>query len=296
VRRRGDADGRDSRLDRRRELARGSLDRRKRLGYGGRRVFPVLFQIGPFTVYSFGVLMALGFYVGATVSAREYERRGGDSERMWNFLVWVFIAGLAGSKLLSLANDPAAFFRDPIEQTLSGSGFVWYGGLIGGFVAAWFLSRSYQMRFSLILECTALGLAIGQAIGRIGCHVAGDGDWGTESTLPWAVAYENAIVGWDYPPGVRVHPTPIYEAIAYTVLFLAMLAIRKRGYREGTVFCVYLLGSSLVRFLVEFIRINPVLAMGLTQAQWIAIVLALGGAGWLLLHRPVPARVRERTA
>lgn len=257
---------------------------------------PILFQIGPFTVYSFGVLMALGFYVGASVSAREYQRRGGDIERMWNFLVWVFVAGLAGSKILSLANDPAAFLDDPIKQTLSGSGFVWYGGLIGGFVAAWFLRRTYHMRFSLILECTALGLAIGQAIGRLGCHFAGDGDWGTESTLPWAVAYKNAIVGWDYPPGVRVHPTPIYEAIAYTLVFLVMMAIRKRGYREGTIFCVYLLGSSVARFLVEFIRINPVLAMGLTQAQWIAIGLFVCGAGWLLINRPVPGAVSERTA
>ena len=113
-------------------------------------------------------------------------------------------------------------------------------------------------------DAVAPGLMIAYGIGRIGCHVAGDGDWGTESTLPWAVAYENAIVGWDYPPGVRVHPTPIYEAVAYTLLFLAMLGIRKRGYREGTVFCVYLIGSSAVRFLVEFIRINPTLAMGLT--------------------------------
>lgn len=259
-------------------------------------MYPVIFQIGPFTVYSFGVLMAIGFYVGASVSARDYERRGGDRERMWSFLVWVFIAGLAGSKILSLANDPAAFVRNPIQQTLSGSGFVWYGGLIGGFLAAWFLRRSYHMRFSLILECTALGLAIGQAIGRIGCHVAGDGDWGTESTLPWAVAYEKAIVGWDYPPGVRVHPTPLYEAIGYTLLFLAMLAIRRRGYREGTVFCIYLLGSSTVRFFVEFIRINPVAAMGLTQAQWIAIGLALGGGIWLVMNPPVAARVGERPA
>jgi len=258
-------------------------------------VYPILFQIGPFTVYSFGVLMAIGFYVGATVSAREYARRGGDSERMWNFLVWVFIAGLAGSKVLSLGNDPAAFFRHPIQQTLSGSGFVWYGGLIGGFLAAWFLSRSYHMRFSLILECTALGLAIGQAIGRLGCHFAGDGDWGIESTLPWAVAYKNAIVGWDYPPGVRVHPTPIYEAIAYTLLFFVLSRVGRRGYREGTVFCVYLLGSSTARFLVEFIRINPVVAMGLTQAQWIAIGLFVCGAGWLLMHRPAPGTVGERT-
>jgi len=259
-------------------------------------VYPVLFQIGPFTVYSFGVLMAVGFYVGASISAREYERRGGDRERMWSFLVWVFLAGLAGSKILSLANDPAAFMRNPIEQTLSGSGFVWYGGLIGGFLAAWFLRRSYHMRFPLILECTALGLAIGQAIGRIGCHVAGDGDWGIESTLPWAVAYEKAIVGWDYPPGVKVHPTPIYEAIGYTFVFLVMLAIRRRGYREGTVFCIYLLGASAVRFFVEFIRLNPVVAMGLTQAQWIAIGLAFAGGIWLVMNPPAAARVRERTA
>ena len=153
------------------------------------------------------------------------------------------------------------------------------------------------MRFSLILECTALGLAIGQAIGRIGCHVAGDGDWGTESTLPWAVAYENAIVGWDYPPGVRVHPTPIYEAVAYTLLFLVLLGDSQAGLPRGHgLLPSTLLGSSTVRFLVEFIRINPVLAMGLTQAQWIAIVLAIGGAGWLILHRPLPMPVRERPA
>lgn len=258
-------------------------------------MFPVLFKIGPFTVYSFGVLMALGFYVAAAVSAREYERRGGDRERMWSFLVWVFLAGLAGSKLLSLAADPAAFFRNPLHELLSGSGFVWYGGLIGGFLAAWILSRSYHMRFSLILECTAMGLAIGQAIGRIGCHVAGDGDWGVESDLPWAVAYENAIVGWDYPPGVRVHPTPLYEAAAYFALFLLLFAIRKRGYREGTAFFVYLVGASAARFLVEFIRINPALALGLTQAQWIAMPLFLCGVGALLARMPRTARVAGKT-
>jgi len=250
-------------------------------------VHPIILQIGPFTVYSFGVLMALGFYVGASVSAREYERRGGDKERMWNFLVWVFIAGLVGSKLLSVVADLPAFFDDPIHQLMSGSGFVWYGGLLGGFAVAIPLSRSYHMRFSLILECTALGLAIGQAIGRIGCHVAGDGDWGTVSDLPWAVAYENAIVGWDQPPGVRVHPTPIYEAIAYTTVFAVMMVLRKRGYAEGTSFAIYLIGASLARFLVEFIRLNPVLALGLTQAQWIAVVLFTCGATWLVRHPPV---------
>jgi phosphatidylglycerol:prolipoprotein diacylglycerol transferase len=256
-------------------------------------VYPILFQIGPFTVYSFGVLMALGFYVAATVAAGEYARRGGDRERMWNFLVWVFIAGLVGSKLLSIVADLGELIRDPVHQLFSGSGFVWYGGLLGGFAVAVPLSRHYHMRFPLILECTAPALAIGQAIGRIGCHVAGDGDWGTVTDLPWAVAYENAIVGWDHPPGVGVHPTPIYEAAAYTGVFLVLMAIRKKGYVEGTSFAVYLVGASLARFLVEFIRINPVLALGLTQAQWIAILLFVCGTGWLLRHPPaVPVERR----
>ena len=257
---------------------------------------PIILQIGPFTVYSFGVLMALGFYVGASVSAREYERRGGDKERMWNFLVWVFIAGLVGSKLLSVVADLPAFFEDPVHQLMSGSGFVWYGGLLGGFAVAIPLSRTYHMRFPLILECTSLGLAIGQAIGRVGCHVAGDGDWGTVSELPWAVAYENAIVGWDYPAGVRVHPTPIYEAMAYTTVFLVLMGLRKRGYAEGTSFAIYLIGASLARFLVEFIRVNPVLALGLTQAQWIAIVLFTCGATWLVRHPPAVAVGRRLPA
>jgi phosphatidylglycerol:prolipoprotein diacylglycerol transferase len=263
-----------------------ALDRPGMLRYGGRRLFPVLFQIGPITIYSFGVLMALGFYVGAEVSAREYQRRGGDRDRMWNFLVWVFLGGLVGSKVLSLANDPAAFFRDPVHETLAGSGFVWYGGLIGGFAAAWVLSGTYRLRFPVVLECTAFGLAIGQAIGRIGCHVAGDGDWGVETTLPWGVAYHKAIVGWDYPPGVRVHPTPLYEAAAYTLVFCLLYALRRRDYREGTLFCIYLIGASTVRFLVEFIRINPVVALGLTQAQWIALALFVVGIGALISLKP----------
>ena len=259
-------------------------------------MYPILFQIGPFTVYSFGVLMALGFYVAASVSAREYERRGGDKERMWNFLVWVFIAGLVGSKLLSVLADLGAFFDDPVHQLMSGSGFVWYGGLLGGLAAAWPLSRTYHMRFLLILECTAPGLAIGQAIGRLGCQVAGDGDWGTVSDLPWAMAYENAIVGWDHPPGVRVHPTPMYEAIAYASLFLVLMAVRKRGYAEGTSFAIYLVGASIARFLVEFIRINPVVAFGLTQAQWIAVALFACGLAWLVRHPPAEPVARRLPA
>jgi phosphatidylglycerol:prolipoprotein diacylglycerol transferase len=248
-------------------------------------VYPILFHVGPITVYSFGVLMAIGFYVGAFMTVNEYRRRGNDGEAMWNFVVWIFVAGLVGSRIFSIFNDLDAFFRDPLRELVSGSGFVWYGGLIGGFVAAWFLRKPYKMSFPTILDCTAVGLPIGQAIGRIGCHVAGDGDWGTVTNLPWGVAYKNAIIGWYYDPGVRVHPTPLYEAAAYTLVFLVLLAVRRRNLPTGTLFAIYLIGTSTARFFVEFIRLNPKVAGGLTEAQIIAIVLFTGAVLWLVKNR-----------
>lgn len=248
-------------------------------------MYPIIFKLGPVTVYSFGVLMALGFYFGALAAVTEFRRRGGDPDPMWNLLVWIFVAGLVGSRLLSLLNDPMALMRNPVREILSGAGFVWYGGLIGGLGTAYVLARRYGIRFGTLLECTAPGLAIGQAIGRIGCHVAGDGDWGVPTNLPWGVAYTNAIVGWDYPPGVRVHPAPLYEAAAYTLLFLVLWVLRKRNPSEGTLFCIYLVGASVARFLIEFIRVNPKVALGLSQAQWIAMALFAAGVVWLLRNR-----------
>ena len=248
-------------------------------------MYPIILQLGPITIYSFGVLMAVGFYVGASLAAAEYRRRGGDAEQMWSLLVWVFIGGLVGSKLLSVAADLPAFFADPIGNLLSGSGFVWYGGLIGGFGTAFLLSKRYRIKMSTLVDCSALGLPIGQAIGRLGCHVAGDGDWGVVTELPWGVAYTNAIIGWDYPEGTTVHPTPLYEAAAYTAVFAILWKLRTRNLPPGVLFSLYLVGNATARFLVEFIRINPRIAFGLTQAQLIAIVLFIAGAAWLFHNR-----------
>ncbi len=229
--------------------------------------------------------MATGFYVGAWLAVAEFRRRGGEPEPMWNLLLWTFLGGLAGARLLSMLGDPGAVLRDPIGELFSGSGFVWYGGLIGGLLVGLALFRRYGIPLPRLLDCAALGLAIGQAIGRLGCHIAGDGDWGTVTDLPWGVAYERAIVGWPHPPGVRVHPTPLYEAAAYTAVFLGLWAIRKRNFREGTLFALYLVSTCAARFAVEFIRTNPKLALGLTEAQWTAMVLFAAAATWLVRYR-----------
>jgi phosphatidylglycerol:prolipoprotein diacylglycerol transferase len=241
-------------------------------------MYPVIFQYGVFTIYSFGLFMALGFYFGASVAVAEFDRRGGDTEKLWNFLVWVFVAGLVSSRVLSIFNDPAALLADPLGQLLAGAGFVWYGGLIGGAATAWILARRHGFSFPVIAECCAPGLALGHAFGRLGCHTAGDGDWGIVTNLPWGVAYTDAIVGWPHEAGVLVHPTPLYEAAAYFSIFAFLWYWRRTDPPVGAMFGFYLATSSVARFLVEFIRVEPVVALGLTQAQYVAIVLFVVGS------------------
>jgi phosphatidylglycerol---prolipoprotein diacylglyceryl transferase len=139
----------------------------------------------------------------------------------------------------------------------------------------------------------APALAIGQALGRIGCHLSGDGDWGVPSTLPWAVAYTRAIVGWGpqtvlkvgphgelvsgFFPGVRVHPTSVYEAILYTGVFLFLWSMRRRAGVEGRIFYLYLVLLGGCRFMVEFLRVNPRVLFGLSEAQLIGLAMVATG-------------------
>lgn len=261
-------------------------------------MFPVIAEFGPITIYSFGVLMAAGFYFGSMVSVNEYERRGGNGDELWNLLVWVFLIGLASSRILSIFNNPQAFFEAPVSELLAGSGFVWYGGFLGGAAAAWILGRRRGMSFVTLADCCGPGLALGQAFGRIGCHVSGDGDWGTVTTLPWGVAYTNGIAPWEHPPGVLVHPTPLYEAAAYTLVFAVLWKWRHRNPPLGSLFAAYLIGNGFFRFLVEFIRVEPRLAFGLSQAQFIGFGMTVAGIAWLFSLRgaaPAP-RVTGRAA
>ena len=127
-------------------------------------------------------------------------------------------------------------------------------------------------------------VAVAYGIGRIGCHIAGDGDWGTLSDVPWAVQYTNAIIGWvhpltgvPYPEGAKVHPTPLYEMLQSLVIFGILWSLRKKDYPPGVIFWLYLILAGLARFTVEFWRVNPVAAFGVTQAQSFAIILVLLG-------------------
>ena len=254
-------------------------------------MYPVILHLGPVSIYSYGLMMAIAFLMAGYLTSKELVRHGLNGELASTMMFWAAIGGLAGSRLLAIADDWSGFVSDPLHSLFSGAGFVWYGGLIGGFVAVTLTIRRHRLPWLVTVDCIAPGLVLAHGIGRIGCQLAGDGDWGRETTLPWGMAYPNAIVGWTYPPGVRVHPAPLYEMLAYFAIFAFLWSIRKSRHTEGTLFWWYLVLGPTARFLIEFIRINPPVLLGLSQAQLISLGLVMIGAWKLLSGLLTPAQV-----
>ncbi len=276
-------------------------------------MIPVLFHIGPFTVYSYGLMMALGFLAADGVLALECKRQGITKDYASSLIVWAAIAGIVCARLLDVFNNFSAYLSDPKTIVLSGSGFVWYGGMIGGIIAVYLVARHYKIRFLKTADMAAPALAVGQAIGRLGCQLSGDGDWGLPSKLPWAMSYPHAIVGWNsytvlklgpnhqlvsgYFPGVRVHPAPVYETILYLGVFAILWGLRKKGMVPGRIFYLYLMLAGASRFAVEFVRINPRVLGGLSEAQLIAIaMMVIGAIAWVLSREKKSVEVASKQA
>jgi phosphatidylglycerol:prolipoprotein diacylglycerol transferase len=267
---------------------------------------PVLFKIGPVSIYSFGLMMGLGFLTASYILTKELQRKGLDPSLGSTITLIALMFGIAGSKLLFLIETWNEFILHPMNA-FSPGGLTWYGGLVLATVAVYYYTRKKKLPFWKICDATAPALMLGYGIARIGCHLAGDGDYGMPTDLPWAAVYSRGT----YPPSVAfrdfpaivqkygvngvvpdtipVHPAPIYEFIMSVLLFLLLWKLRKSRYPDGKLFMIYLMLSGASRFLVEFIRINPRILFGLTEAQIIAILMmAVGGASVAVLSRRQP--------
>src|ERR1700730_12807135 len=273
-------------------------------------MIPILFHLGPLTVYSFGMMMALGFLAADYVIRLECQRRGFDPEYSSSVVITAAVMGIVGSRIYAIMEDLPTYLADPKWMIFSGSGFVFYGGMIGGILGAYLVSRWYRISFAVTMDMCAPALAIGQGIGRMGCQLAGDGDWGLPSTLPWAMSYPKAIVGWNadsvlklddhyrlvsgFFPGVRVHPAPIYETLLYVGVFTILWSMRRTSHPAGRIMYWYLLLGGAARFIVEFWRINPRVFYMLSEAQLIAIaMMVIGGVALILTKQKAPA-VKDR--
>ncbi|HMD13251.1 MAG TPA: prolipoprotein diacylglyceryl transferase [Bacteroidota bacterium] len=258
-------------------------------------MYPDLFSIGPFTIHSFGLMMGIGFIIASFVLTKELRRKGLDPNMGSTITLIAVIFGVAGSKMLFLIESWSDFIHAPISMTFSPGGLTWYGGfLLATFVIMLYV-RTKKIPFLKICDAAAPALMIGYGVARIGCHLAGDGDYGTPTNLPWAAVYSKGT----YPPsaafrdfpdivkqyGVNgvvpdttpVHPTPVYEFLMAVVLFIILWKMRKHITPNGVLFMWYLIFAGSARFLVEFLRLNPRLILGLSEAQLISIVIIIVG-------------------
>ena len=243
---------------------------------------------------SFGIVFACGFIAAGAILARRLKELGKPVDWAYEVAFAALVGGLVGSRLYYVVQNYGQVKHDLLGHLFSGSGLVWYGGLIGGAIAvgAWAYWR--DMLSVALLDLCAVPLAMGYAIGRIGCQVSGDGDYGKVSTLPWAMGYPHGTV--PTPPGVRVQPTPVYETVAMG--FVAWWLWRMRDeFRPGALFAFYLVLSGTERLLVEFVRRNHRIWLGLTGPQLESVALMILGGVWLLLlSRGGGIRVTARTA
>ncbi len=238
------------------------------------------FDILGISIKSFGVVFALGFLACGLLIARRLRELERPVDWAYEIVFAALVGGLVGARGYFLIQNYGEVKGHLASSIFSGSGLVWYGGAIGGAIAvlAWMRWRgALELR---MLDMAATALALGYAIGRIGCQVSGDGDYGIRSTLPWAMGYPHGTV--PTPPGVRVQPTPIYETVSMGLVAYLLWQLRDRV-RPGVVIALYCVLSGLERFLVEFIRRNHEVVAGLTAPQLESIGLMIAGAVWLAL-------------
>ncbi len=231
-------------------------------------MWPELFSVFGVGIQSYGLSKALALLAGAYLLGREFTRIGYDKDLAHSIALWATIWGFVAAKLYFIVAN-----LDHLSwHMLGGSGFVWYGGLIGGTVAVVVLTRRHGLSLARVAGAMAAPLSVAYGIGRIGCFLAGDGTYGKPTDLPWGMAFPNGAVPVDVP----VHPVQLYEA-AGAFLIAAILWALGRHLQPLAVFGSYLVFSGLARLLAEVVRINQRVLIGLTEAQLIGIASAVLG-------------------
>jgi phosphatidylglycerol:prolipoprotein diacylglycerol transferase len=294
-------------------------------------MIPVLFQIGPFKVYSYGLMLGIGFLLGSYILSLELKRKKLDPNMASTVTVLAVIFGIAGAKILFLIEEWKYFVNDPIGMAFSPGGLTWYGGFALGLVAVITYVRRRKVPVLRFLDALGVALILAYGVARLGCHFSGDGDYGIPTTLPWGTLYYNGtykptraladyfarnpeerarwhydelssrIAGKDalgnpyteFDKVTPCQPTPVYEMILGVIGFAMLWRLRKNPYPDGKLFMIYLMLSSVFRFSVEFLRLNPRLLFGLSEAQLVSVPLFVAG---LLIMLYLDRKQREKAS
>ncbi len=265
-------------------------------------MYPRLLELGPVTVYTYGVLLAAAYLLGLKLAMARAKARGLDSNRVLDLGIYIIISALVGAKLLLLVTDFRTFTSNPRELlTLARSGGVFYGGLILAVsVALWYI-RKLGLPLWTTCDVFAPGIALGHVIGRFGCLFAGC-CYGKPTTLPWGITFTDpfAAANVGTPLNVPLHPTQIYEAGAEALILLVLLATERKGRPfAGRTFWLYMLLYAISRFIIEFFRgdADRGTVFMFSTSQFISVLLApLAIVMLVYLSRtfvPEPKRARK---
>lgn len=266
-------------------------------------VYPLIIRLGPLTVTGYGLMMMVAFLVGGWAIQKELQRRGENDEYAADIVVGAVLGGIIGAKIwyVALTQDMGAL--------ISRGGLVWYGGFVGGVAAVLFNGWRKRIPATTTMELTAPALAVGYALGRVGCFLVQD-DYGMPTTLPWGMKFPQglppttaaelqrfgATVAPNTPPWeiLAVHPTQLYETALMLLAFWAIWRLRVHRHQPGWLFGVYLVCAGAERFLVEFLRAKDDRFLGAFTVAQVTSVAVLG-AGLLIMAKlnrrgVVPAR------
>jgi phosphatidylglycerol---prolipoprotein diacylglyceryl transferase len=243
-------------------------------------------HIGHFSIGTFGLCLWLAAVCACWVLYRNFQRHGVPADAV-SVVAYVTVLGIVGAKIWHVLEDPAALMQSPLQVLFDRAGFAWFGGLVAGIAVLLWQGREAKVGGLGMLDLASPAAAVGYGVGRLGCLISGDGDYGKPTHLPWGMSFPHGLV----PTTQRVHPTPIYELLV--ALAIAWFLWRRGRPRRdaspppavGRITSEYLILSGLARFLVEFIRINPRLYWGMTNAQVASLGSILAGVLLLLWTR-----------
>jgi phosphatidylglycerol---prolipoprotein diacylglyceryl transferase len=266
-------------------------------------VLPELFDVGPLTVYTYGVLLAAAFLFGLRLAMTRARARGLEPTRMLDLGIYIIISALVGAKLLLFIVEFDHYSSEPGELlTLARSGGVFYGGLIAAVLVAFWYMRRHRLPVWQTCDVFAPGIALGHAIGRLGCFAAGC-CYGQPTQLPWGVTFTHpaAAANVGTPLGVSLHPTQLYESGAELLILVLLLATERRGRPfPGRTFWLYMLLYGLSRFVIEIFRGDPrgIVFDSMSTSQFISVVLVPLSVVMLyyLSRRPQPRVATPTTA
>ena len=264
--------------------------------YPGTVVYPLSYDVGPLQLTGFGFAVLMAFVVAQIISQRELARRGHDPEPIGDLIFAAVIGGLLGGKIYY------AILMKDMSAILSRAGFVFWGGLIGGIVVTYLVIRYKKLSFTRISDVGGIAIAAAYSVGRTGCWAVGD-DYGRPYSGPLAVSFPEGappstvssmteLFNTPVPPGaspnevISVHPTQLYETALGFVMFLILWRYRNHKHAEGWLFGFYCVLAGIERFVIEFVRAkDDRFVAGLTVAQVIALLFAVGGGLWMYYRR-----------